>query len=233
MLNIKNLKVWYDTIQIIYNVNINIAEGTIISVLGPNGAGKTTLLKSIVNLDIKKEGEIIYDSIDITQLPTSKIVELGISLIPEGRHVFPEMTVLDNLIIGSYTKKSRQLLKENLEKCFNLFNVLYERKNQIAGTLSGGEQQMLSIARGLMSNPKFILFDEPSLGLAPKIIDNIYEKILELNKEFKITVVLVEQNIYRALDISKYAYFIENGKIILEGESSKLKNITEIDSLYL
>ncbi|HIP93327.1 MAG TPA: ABC transporter ATP-binding protein, partial [Desulfurobacteriaceae bacterium] len=202
------------------------------TILGPNGAGKTTTLKSIMGLLDKVNGEIYFEGENITKLPPYKRVERGLVLVPEGRMIFPDLTVLENLEIGAYTPKARKLAKKNLEHVFKLFPRLKERIYQKAGTLSGGEQQMLAIGRGLMACPKLLILDEPSLGLAPKLVLSIFEIIKKL-KEEGITILLVEQNVHLALSIADYGYILENGKIIDEGNAEKLEKDPKILEAYL
>ena len=229
MLKIKNLQVKYGVIEAVRNIDIDIKKGEIITIVGSNGAGKTSTLNAIMNL-IKKSGEIKFLDTDISKFSTDKIVKRGISLVPEGRRVFINLTVDENLDLGAYNnEKNRAVLKE---KMYKLFPRLADKKTQLAGNLSGGEQQMLAIARALMNEPKLLILDEPSLGLAPKIVLDVFEIILELKKS-GITILLVEQNAFAALKISDYAYVLENGKITMQGIASSMIGNDEIRKKYL
>lgn len=232
ILEVKNLKAYYDEVQILWGVNFKVEKGSLTTILGPNGAGKTTTLKAIMGLLDKVEGEIIFEGENIKNLPPHKRVERGLVLVPEGRMIFPELTVLENLEIGAYTSKARKFAKKNLEHVFELFPRLKERIHQKAGTLSGGEQQMLAIGRGIMACPKLLILDEPSLGLAPKLVLSIFEIIKKL-KEEGITLLLVEQNVHLALNIANYGYILENGKIVDEGDAKKLENDPKVLEAYL
>ncbi len=232
ILEVKNLKAYYDEVQILWGVNFKVEKGSLTTILGPNGAGKTTTLKAIMGLLDKVEGEIIFEGENIKNLPPYKRVERGLVLVPEGRMIFPELTVLENLEIGAYTSKARKFAKKNLEHVFELFPRLKERIHQKAGTLSGGEQQMLAIGRGIMACPKLLILDEPSLGLAPKLVLSIFEIIKKL-KEEGITLLLVEQNVHLALNIADYGYILENGKIVDEGDAKKLENDPKVLEAYL
>ncbi len=232
ILEVKNLKAYYDEVQILWGVNFKVEKGSLTTILGPNGAGKTTTLKAIMGLLDKVEGEIIFEGENIKNLPPHKRVERGLVLVPEGRMIFPELTVLENLEIGAYTSKARKFAKKNLEHVFELFPRLKERIHQKAGTLSGGEQQMLAIGRGIMACPKLLMLDEPSLGLAPKLVLSIFEIIKKL-KEEGITLLLVEQNVHLALNIANYGYILENGKIVDEGDAKKLENDPKVLEAYL
>lgn len=232
ILEVKNLKAYYDEVQILWGVNFKVEKGSLTTILGPNGAGKTTTLKAIMGLLDKVEGEIIFEGENIKNLPPHKRVERGLVLVPEGRMIFPELTVLENLEIGAYTSKARKFAKKNLEHVFELFPRLKERIHQKAGTLSGGEQQMLAIGRGIMACPKLLILDEPSLGLAPKLVLSIFEIIKKL-KEEGITLLLVEQNVHLALNIADYGYILENGKIVDEGDAKKLENDPKVLEAYL
>jgi branched-chain amino acid transport system ATP-binding protein len=233
MLEVKNLKAGYGEIIILWDINLKVDKGTITAVLGSNGMGKTTLLKCITGLQKIISGDIILDGKNITHVPSYKRVELGLSLVPEGRRIFPEMSVYENLLMGAYTKEARKHVSESLEIAYSLFPILRERKNQLAGTLSGGEQQMLAIARGLMSRPKLLMLDEPSAGLAPKIVLQIMDLIQKLNKEYDITIMLVEQHVENALKIADLAYIIENGRITLSGNGKELLTNPKVKESYL
>jgi branched-chain amino acid transport system ATP-binding protein len=229
MLRVESLKVSYGLIKAVKGVSFKVPKGKIISLVGSNGAGKTSTLEAIVG-DVQKNGKIFYNEINIIKDQTHTIVQKGISLVPEGRRVFINLTVDENLKIGAYNQEDT--LEENKEKMYKLFPRLVDKKNQLAGTMSGGEQQMLAIARALMSNPKLLMLDEPSLGLAPKIVGEVLETIKKLKKE-GITILLVEQNAYAALGISDYGYVLENGEIVMQGCGIELQDNDEIKKKYL
>ena len=231
MLEVKNINVFYDEIQVLWSLSLKVSKGELVTVIGPNGAGKTTLLKTISGLLIPKNGEILFLNEKINGLSPYKIVRKGIIQVPEGRRLFPYMSAIENLEMGAYTI-SESKKKENLEFVFNLFPILKERKNQLAVTLSGGEQQMLAIARALMSSPKLLMLDEPSLGLAPKLVIKIFETINFL-KENGITILLIEQNIRNALSLADKAYVLENGKIVLQGTGKEILENNYVKTAYL
>ena len=230
MLQVKDLTVNYGHVEALKHINIDVKRGQITSIVGANGAGKSTLLKTISGLVKPLDGEILFEGHPIPK-KAHKIVAQGIVHVPEGRHTFSGLTITDNLLVGGFLSSGKELY-DNVEKQFELFPILRERKNQFAGTLSGGEQQMLAVARGLMSNPKILLLDEPSMGLAPLIVNQIYE-IIQKVKDNGITVLLVEQNAKKALSICDYAYVIENGEIKLEGTGEELLNSDEVKKAYL
>lgn len=232
MLKIKGLNVFYDKVQVLWDVSFNVKAGEVVTLLGSNGAGKSTTVKTIQGLLKPRSGSIRFTDKSIDGLPAYKIVGEGVALVPEGREIFPKMSVLENLILGAYVSRAKNLREDNLDWVFNLFPKLEERKKQLAGTMSGGEQQMLAIARALMSKPKLMMLDEPSLGLAPVIVLQVFE-IIEKLKEEGVTVLLVEQNIHHALEISDRAYIMEKGRIILEGEGSDLLNNHYVREAYL
>jgi len=232
MLKIKGLKVFYEKVQVLWDVSFNVKAGEVVTLLGSNGAGKSTTVKTIQGLLKPRSGSIRFTDKSIDGLPAYKIVGEGVALVPEGREIFPKMSVLENLILGAYVSRAKNLREDNLDWVLNLFPKLEERKKQLAGTMSGGEQQMLAIARALMSKPKFMMLDEPSLGLAPVIVLQVFE-IIEKLKEEGVTVLLVEQNIHHALEISDRAYIMEKGRIILEGEGSDLLNNHYVREAYL
>jgi len=234
MLKIKNLDVYYDQAQALFNISIEVKQGEIVAIIGANGAGKSTLLKVICGLIRIKSGEIIFNEEKITNFPPHKIVELGITMVPEGRHIFPDLTVEENLVMGAYTRNiSKRELSGELEKIYILFPVLPKRRKQLAGTLSGGEQQMLAIGRGLMAKPKIFLLDEPSMGLAPILVSEVAGIITRIYKELGITIVLVEQNANVALEISKRAYVLEVGHKTIEGYSKDIKEDKRVIKAYL
>ena len=232
MLEMKGLNVSYERVQVLWGVSFNIDAGEVVTLLGSNGAGKSTTVKTIQGLLKPGAGSIRFLNKSIGGLPAYKIVEEGIALVPEGREIFPKMSVLENLVLGAYVPRAREVLANSLEWVFNLFPKLEERKEQLAGTMSGGEQQMLAIARALMSKPKLLMLDEPSLGLAPVIVLQVFDIIKKL-KEEGVTVLLVEQNVHHALEISDRAYILEKGRIILEGEGSDLLNNHYVQEAYL
>jgi len=234
MLKVENLTVYSGYINALKDVTIEVNEGEIITLIGSNGAGKTTTLMSISNLVEKAGGKISFRSEDITRKAPDKIVKLGISHVPEGRKIFPQLTVYENLVAGTFgqVKVSKQRIKELVEENYTLFPRLKERTKQSGGSLSGGEQQMLAIARGLMMDPKLIMLDEPSLGVAPKLVDEIYERIEKL-KDKGMTVFLVEQNTGYALELANRGYVLENGRITMEGPSAELANSDHIRKAYL
>jgi branched-chain amino acid transport system ATP-binding protein len=233
MLEIKNLHVSYGAINALHGISLSVKAGGIVTLIGANGAGKTTTLKTISGLLKPKSGEIFYDGKNIAGLPPHQIVARGISHVPEGRMIFANLTILENLQLGAYLQKDRQIVRRELEHVFSLFPRLQERQKQVAGTLSGGEQQMLAIGRALMSRPKLLLLDEPSLGLAPLLVKTIFEKIVEINREQGLTILLVEQNANLALGISHFGYVLETGKIILHDDSAALRRNPQVKSAYL
>lgn len=232
MLNIKNLHVYYGQIHALKGVSFNVNKGEIVTLIGGNGAGKTTTLKTISGLLPQKEGEILYNGEDIRSIKAHKLVTKGLIQVPEGRHVFPAMSVQENLDLGAYTRKDKVNIKEDLEEVFSLFPRLKERRFQLAGTLSGGEQQMLAMGRALMSRPELLLLDEPSMGLAPLLVREIFNIVIEINKK-GVTILLVEQNANMALSIADRGYVIETGKVVLEGDAKSLAANEEIRKSYL
>jgi branched-chain amino acid transport system ATP-binding protein len=233
MLEIKNLVVNYGAIVALHGISLSVPDGKIVTLIGANGAGKTTTLKTISGLLKPKGGEILYGDKNIAGLPPHQIVARGISQAPEGRMIFANLTVLENLQLGAYLQKDKNIVRQELERVFVLFPRLKERAKQIAGTLSGGEQQMLAIGRALMSRPKLLLLDEPSLGLAPLLVKTIFEKIVEINREQGLTILLVEQNANLALEISHFGYVLETGKVVLQGDSKELRQNPRVKSAYL
>jgi len=233
MLKIENLSVNYGAIQAIKNLSIEVKTGEIVTLIGANGAGKSTILKTISSLLRPVSGSIKFLDKELINLPPHKVVELGISQAPEGRMIFSNLTVQENLEMGAYVRKDKDNIKYDLEFIFTLFPRLKERIKQPGGTLSGGEQQMLAISRSIMSKPKLLLLDEPSLGIAPILVKQIFEKIKLLNQTSGLTILLVEQNANIALSISNYGYVLETGKIKLEGEANSLYNNEEIRKAYL
>ncbi len=232
MLSIDELSVFYKDLQALDGISVTVKEGEIVSVVGSNGAGKSTLLNAISRIIRSKSGRIQFLGERIDGLPSYKIVERGIVQIPEGRKIFYPLTVLENLILGSYLAAAKKIRETSLENVFRLFPILNERKAQLAGTLSGGEQQMLAIGRGLMSNPRLLMLDEPSLGLAPLVVHHIFEVTKEINARGT-TILLVEQNVIQALSLANRAYVLENGKIVLEGRGKDFINDPRIQKAYL
>lgn len=233
MLEVNDLNVYYGSIHAVKGVSFHVKEREIVAILGSNGAGKTTILKTIAGVLKAKEGNITFCGENLSKAANYKIVKSGISLIPEGRHVFPKMTVVDNLLMGAYTRwNDKKGNLQTIEYIFDIFPRLKERKNQLAGTLSGGEQQMLTIGRALMSKPKMLMLDEPSLGLAPIIVSQIFEMIKSIS-ETGTTILLVEQNAHMALKIADRGYVVETGRIIMEGSSEDLRNNERVKEAYL
>ena len=232
MLEIKDLEVYYGVIQAIKGVSFEVNKGEVIALIGANGAGKTTILHTISGLISPKSGSIMFEGQDISKIPAHKIVSMGMAHVPEGRRVFTEMTVYQNLKMGAYTRKSKTEFEETLKMVYDRFPRLEERKNQIAGTLSGGEQQMLAMGRALMSHPSIILMDEPSMGLSPIFVNEIFD-IIKSVSETGTTVLLVEQNAKKALAIADRAYVLETGNIVRSGVASELMNDDSIKKAYL
>ena len=231
LLMVSNLDTFYGGFQALWNVSLEVKPKEIVALIGANGSGKSTLLDTISGLIRPAKGSIEFDGKTITNLNPFEIVALGISQVPEGRRVFPELSVLDNLILGSYTRTARSKKRQNFNMVYELFPILEERKNQLAKTLSGGEQQMLALGRGLMSNPKLMLLDEMSLGLAPVVINNVYEALRKI-RERGITILLVEQNVRRSLDEADRAYIMEAGHIVLSGNAADLREEEEVKRAY-
>lgn len=232
MLKLHNVRAGYGRVTILEDINIEVAQGEVVTILGSNGAGKTTTLRAISGLIPVDSGKIWFDGIDITPLPAHEIVNHGITLIPEARQLFPHMSVLDNLMLGAYRQAARDAAHEQLEEVLKLFPRVKERLGQQAGTLSGGEQQMVAIARGMMANPKLLMFDEPSLGLAPLLVKQVFEtidKIVDLGK----TVLIVEQNVFHTLKIADRGYVIENGQIVISDTGEALLKDPHVKKAYL
>lgn len=232
LLEVKNLEVSYGVIRALKSISFHVDEGEIVSLIGANGAGKTTTMQSIMGLIPIKSGTVIYDGKDITKTPGYKLVSLGMSQVPEGRRVFQELTVYENLVLGAYTKKDKAKIKEDIEEICTMFPRLGERRKQVAGTLSGGEQQMLAMGRAMMSHPKLLMLDEPSMGLSPLLVDQVFDIIKDYHKK-GVTVLLVEQNAKKALSIADRAYVLETGSITLEGKASVLLDNDDIKKAYL
>ncbi len=232
LLEVRDLCVNYGAIKAVRGISFDVEEGKVVTLIGANGSGKTTTMKTIIGVNKAASGSIVFDGKDITSLPSHQIIQRGIAISPEGRQVFPRMSVLENLNMGAYICKDKKVIEEGIERAFTLFPILEERKNQSAGTLSGGEQQMLAVARALMGNPRLLIMDEPSLGLAPLIVKNIF-LLIEKISQMGITILLVEQNAKMALTSSDRGYVLQTGKIVLEGESQELLDNQQVRNAYL
>ena len=232
MLEVNNLEVYYGVICALKGISFEVNEGEIVSLIGANGAGKTTMMQSIVGLIPKRAGSVSFVGKDISKTPCHKIVKLGMTQVPEGRRIFQELSVYENLMMGAYTTRDKQVFKKDLESIFERFPRLAERRNQIAGTLSGGEQQMLAMSRAIMCHPKLLMLDEPSMGLSPLLVDQVFEIIKDINKDGT-TVLLVEQNAGKSLAISDRAYVMENGSIVLSGTGAELASSEKVRKAYL
>jgi branched-chain amino acid transport system ATP-binding protein len=232
MLEIRKLSFAYGDLQVLWDVDLDVKAGEIVTVVGANGAGKTTVLRNVSRLVKPSAGTITFEGAELNRLPSHKVVELGIVQVPEARRIFPEMTVVENLRMGSFVKATRKDREKNMDRAFSLFPRLAERKGQLGGTMSGGEQQMLAIARGLMGNPRLMVLDEPSLGLSPLLVRNIFETIKEINRQGT-TILLVEQNVYQSLHISHRAYVLETGRVVLSGTGAELLDNTHVKKAFL
>lgn len=232
MLEVKDLSVFYGVIQAINGISFEVNKGEIVTLIGANGAGKTTTMQSIMGLIPIKSGTVTFEGENITKMPAHKIVRLGMTQVPEGRHVFQELTVYENLIMGAYTQNDKTQIKRDIEEIYTRFPRLRERNNQIAGTLSGGEQQMLAMGRAIMCHPKLLMLDEPSMGLSPLLVDQVFEIIRDFHRSGT-TVLLVEQNAGKSLAISDRAYVLESGKITLSGTGEELAASPEVKKAYL
>jgi branched-chain amino acid transport system ATP-binding protein len=232
LLEVSGVHTFYGNIEALKGVSLTVDEGEVVTLIGSNGAGKSTTLRSISGLTPPREGSIKFEDTEIGEVPPQEIVERGISLSPEGRHVFPRMTVRENLDLGAYLRKDRDGIENDRERVYSLFPRLKERERQKGGTMSGGEQQMLAIGRALMANPRLLLLDEPSMGIAPILVERIYETIAEINRQGT-TILLVEQNANYALEVSRRGYVLETGKVALEDESSALRTNPEVQKAYL
>src|SRR5271165_3942673 len=233
MLEIQELEVAYGSIAALHRISLFVEEGKIVTLVGSNGAGKSTTLRAVSGLLRVRHGKILFEGQDITNFAPHRIVGKGITQVPEGRMIFSNLTVLENLQMGAYRRTGAAEIKKDYEHMFDVFPRLREREKQVAGTLSGGEQQMLAIARALMSKPRFLMLDEPSLGIAPILVKTIFSKIAEINQQLGITILLVEQNANMALEISDYGYVLETGRIILEDESARLRTNRLVKEAYL
>ncbi|PKM95224.1 MAG: ABC transporter ATP-binding protein [Firmicutes bacterium HGW-Firmicutes-1] len=232
MLRVENLNVHYGGIHALRGISLNVEEGKIISLIGANGAGKSTTLRAVMGLEKPSDGKIIYQDQDITGKATKEIVKSNLVLVPEGRRVFTNLTVKENLVLGAYLRKNQESIDEDMKWVFDLFPILKNRQQQKAGTMSGGEQQMLAVGRALMTKPKLLMMDEPSLGLAPLIVKNIFEIIKKINQE-GVTILLIEQNAKASLEISDYAYVLETGQVFMQGKGLELLNNEEVKKAYL
>jgi branched-chain amino acid transport system ATP-binding protein len=232
LLEVTDLHTFYGNIEALKGISVRVEEGEVVTLIGSNGAGKSTTLRSISGLTPPREGSIKFDGTEIGEIPPQEIVQMGVSLSPEGRHVFPRMTVRENLDLGAYLRKDRDGIDRDIDRVFALFPRLKERERQKGGTMSGGEQQMLAIGRALMANPKLLLLDEPSMGIAPILVERIYETIAEINRQGT-TILLVEQNANYALGVSKRGYVLETGKVAVEDESSQLLENPDVQKAYL
>lgn len=232
LLEVNGLEVYYGVIKALDNISFKVNEGEVVALIGANGAGKTTTLHTVTGLIQAKTGSIVYDNVDIMKTPSHKIVSMGMAHVPEGRRVFQQLSVYENLLMGAYTRSDKSEINNSLKKVFHHFPRLEERKNQISGTLSGGEQQMLAMGRAMMSNPKLIVMDEPSMGLSPILVKEVF-KIIEAMHSSGITVLLVEQNAKMALSIADRAYVLETGKIAMEGNADELMNDERVKKAYL
>lgn len=232
LLEVKDLSVYYGVICALKGISFEVNEGEIVSLIGANGAGKTTTMQSTVGLIPKRSGSVIFDGQDITKTPCHKIVHMGMTQVPEGRRIFQELTVYENLLMGAYSMKDKSVFKTDLESVFERFPRLAERRNQIAGTLSGGEQQMLAMSRAIMCHPRLLMLDEPSMGLSPLLVDQVFEIIKDINRDGT-TILLVEQNAGKSLAISDRAYVLENGSIVLSGTGAELAASEQVQKAYL
>ncbi len=232
VLEVENLHVFYGSIHAIKGISFKVDKGKIITLIGANGAGKTSTLSTISGLVKAKRGKIVFDGREIQNMPPHTINHMGICLVPEGRRIFPNLTVMENLMMGAFSRKDKQEVKKDIEWVFSLFPRLAERKSQLGGTLSGGEQQMLAISRGLMSRPKLLMMDEPSLGLAPILVEEVFDIVKKINAE-GVTILLVEQNAVGALKISNYGYVLETGNVTIEGPSEELLSNDDVRKAYL
>jgi branched-chain amino acid transport system ATP-binding protein len=233
MLEVENLHVSYGAIKALHGVSLKVPKGSIVTLIGANGAGKSTTLRAVSGLVKSSGGSIKYQGEEISRVPAHRIVGRGLCHVPEGRMIFPNLTVAENLKMGAYLQRDKAWIASQTEYVFGLFPRLKERESQAAGTLSGGEQQMLAIGRALLGKPDFLMLDEPSLGIAPLLVKTIFERIVEINREQGLTILLVEQNANLALDVSSYAYVLETGKVLIEGPSAQVKADPQVQAAYL
>lgn len=232
MLKIDKLNFSYGDLKVLWDIDLEVNAGEIVTMVGSNGAGKSTTLKNVSRLVKATSGSITFEGVDINRLEPHEVVERGLIQVPEGRKIFPEMTVVENLRMGSFSKNSRKDREANIDRVFSLFPRLKEREKQLGGTMSGGEQQMLAIGRGLMANPRLLLLDEPSLGLSPLLVKNIFEIITEINRQ-GVTILLVEQNVYQSLRIAHRAYVLETGRMVLTGSGEEMLNDPHVKKAFL
>ena len=232
MLKIENLNFSYGDLKVLWDVNVEVTEGEIVTVVGANGAGKSTILKNISRLEKPGSGSITFNGVDMAKLEAHEVVELGVVQVPEGRKIFPQMTVIENLRMGSYTRKARQNRDTNMDRVFKMLPRLKELEKQLGGTMSGGEQQMLAIARGLMADPKLLLLDEPSLGLSPLLVKSVFAIISEISRQ-GVTILLVEQNVFQSLKIANRGYVLETGRVVLKDNGAALLSNDHIKKAYL
>jgi len=233
MLQVNNIDVAYGDAQVLFDVSLDIQEGELVTVIGANGAGKTTLLKTISGILRPKNGTIDFLENAISSEPPNRIVSEGIIQIPEGRLLFPKMTVRENLMMGAYLTRGKEIIEQRLDMVFDMFPILKDRESQSAGTLSGGEQQMLAVGRGLMAGPKLLMLDEPSLGLAPLLVQQVFDLVQQINNDLGVTVLLVEQNVRRSCEISNRAFVLENGRIVLDGSGLEMLENDHVREAYL
>ena len=233
MLRVEGLSAGYGDLPVISNVSITVGEGQFVSIVGPNGAGKTTLFKTISGILAAKAGRMLFEDVDLATVPAARRPHLGIAHVPEGRQVFPSLTVMENLEMGAFTEAGRRNWKDSLERILTWLPVLADRRSQLAGTLSGGEQQMVAVGRGLASSPKLLMLDEPSMGLAPAIADFIFDKLLEIRRDTRLTILLVEQRVAEALESADHGYVLEAGRVVLEGNNQSLRANDRVRQAYL
>lgn len=233
MLEIESISAGYSKVPVLNDVSIKVGEGQFVAIVGPNGAGKSTLFKTISGIVTPSAGSIRFEGVDLLAIPPARRPHLGIAHVPEGRQVFPSLSVMENLELGAYTEAGRRDWKENLEKIINWLPILAERRDQLAGTLSGGEQQMLAIGRGLASSPKLLMLDEPSMGLSPAIADFIFDRLIEIRRQTKLTILLVEQRVAEALESADHGYVLEAGRVVLDGNNHALRANDRVRQAYL
>ncbi|WP_315831540.1 ABC transporter ATP-binding protein [Bradyrhizobium prioriisuperbiae] len=233
MLRLEGICAGYSVVPVLKDVSLSVEQGQFVAIVGPNGAGKTTLFKTISGIVRPSAGAIHFDGVDLLKLPAAQRPHLGIAHVPEGRQVFPSLSVMENLEMGAFTESGRRAWKHSIEQIFALMPVLAERRNQFAGTLSGGEQQMVAIGRGLASSPKLLMLDEPSMGLAPAIADFIFEKLIEIRAQTRLTILLVEQRVAEALESADRGYVLEAGRVVLDGDKATLRSDDRIRQAYL
>ena len=232
MLVVKDLVSGYSKMPAIHGVSFKVEEGQVVAILGSNGAGKTTTLKTVTGVLPEMSGTITYKGESLIGVPSHKMVQKGISMVPEGRHLFPKMSIYDNLMMGAYSVKDKSKIAEKLDTIYGIFPILAERKNQLAGTMSGGEQQMVAIGRALMCDPQLLILDEPSLGIMPKLVDEIFEFVKKINK-MGVTIVIIEQNAEKTLALADYAYVISEGETVIEGTAEELMKNDQVQRVYL